>query len=158
MLFGVIPFIEPRRLNIERSRKAFFALWILTLVFVAGIHVAIILSTLGFKVNMSMLVVMSIGLLFLLIGNYMSKIRSNFFMGIRTPWTLSSERSWTKTHRLSGRMFVFFGLLWLILPLFPYAELLFWIVLLSIFLGVGVLVVYSYVVWKNDPDKQAWGR
>lgn len=103
------------------------------------------------------LVVSGVVLLAMLMENYLGKVRSNFFFGIRTPWTLSSELSWGKTHRLGGRLFVFLGLVLAvgtmvkgpgILPLLAPA-------LLTL---VVALAGYSYLVWRNDPNKHALGR
>ena len=74
-------------------------------------------------------------------------------MGIRTPWTLSSELSWQKTHRLGGRLFILMGL-FLMTSVFIQSELWVWVVIGSIMVLTIGLMVYSYGVWKNDPDRQ----
>jgi uncharacterized membrane protein len=90
-----------------------------------------------------------VGLLFILMGNLMGKIRQNWFVGIRLPWTLSSENVWNKTHRLGGMLFVASGILLLFglfLPgIWTYAMLLFSIV--AILAGTGI---YSYVIYKRE--------
>jgi uncharacterized membrane protein len=97
------------------------------------------------------LVPAGIGVVLIVVGNYLGKVRSNFFFGIRTPWTLSSELSWNRTHRLGGRLSVLIGLVALLTPVFPWAGV--------VALAVGapimviVLVIYSYVQWNRDPAK-----
>ena len=78
----------------------------------------------------------------MIIGNYLGKVRSNFFFGIRTPWTLSSERSWNRTHRLGGRLFFGLGLVAVVTPIFPWAG----VVALAVGVPVAIvfLVIYSY--------------
>jgi len=157
-MFCGIPFIEPRRFNLVSSQKAYQAIVIGLLLFMAVIHGVTIQAALNRNVEMNLVVSLGIGLLFLVIGNYMGKIRSNFFCGIRTPWTLSSELSWNKTHRLGGKLMMALGLLFMISPLLPGDDFPVFLVLGGVFGMVTVLVVYSFWIWKNDPDKQDSGR
>jgi len=91
--------------------------------------------------------------MFILVGNYMPKTRANFFFGIRTPWTLTSDTSWEKTHRLGGRMFMLAGLIGgvsaFILDGVALAFILPGLLLLIIF----VLFIYSYLVWRKAEDR-----
>ena len=61
---------------------------------------------LGLKIDIGLIVSLLLGLLFIIFGNYMSKIRQNYTVGIRLPWTLSSEDNWDKTHRLAGKLWI----------------------------------------------------
>jgi uncharacterized membrane protein len=88
------------------------------------------------------------------IGNFLGKTRSNWFMGIRTPWTMSSELSWTKTHRLGGRLFLAAGLLSIVLGLVTNAQVVFFALLPSIAVAAVVPIVYSYFVWRDDPERR----
>lgn len=157
-LFLAIPWLEPRRLNLERSQKAYKAITIALFLFMLIIQGMMVFSALGHRFDITHIVPTGVGLLFLLIGNYMGKMRSNFFMGIRTPWTLSSDLSWNKTHRLGGKLFAGFGVLMMILPWLVGGSVLFGVLISSIAIVVLVPIVYSYVVWKSDPDKQTAGR
>jgi uncharacterized membrane protein len=117
-----------------------------------------VLTAVGRPVDVTRIVPVGLGILFLVTGNYFGRLRSNFVAGIRTPWTLSSELSWNRTHRAAGRLFVGLGLLLALLGLTG-SWTATWIVALGgTFTGVGFLFVYSYLVWKRDPDKQAVGR
>lgn len=87
----------------------------------------------------------------IILGNYMGKVRSNFFFGIRTPWTLSSDLSWNRTHRLGGKLLVLAGLVLLPLAILIDDPRLNAIIGGAIVTVVAlVLVVYSYVVWRHD--------
>lgn len=152
VLFYFIPKIDPRRSNIAQSGTAYRAAWIGMLVFMSILHIALVLNALGYAVNIGLIVPVMVGILFLIIGNYMGKIRSNFMFGIRTPWTLSSELSWNKTHRLGGRLFMVIGLLMIATGLLPMTELWVYILLGAIFLMVAVLFVYSYLIYRTDPQ------
>ena len=79
--------------------------------------------------------------------------RSIFFFGIRTPWTLTSESSWEKTHRLGGWGFVLTGVVSIVAALLT-PDIAIWIFTGVMMVMVLFLCVYSYVIWKNDPDKR----
>ena len=113
-----------------------------------------ILTALGHPVSMNAWMGVSVGLLFAVIGNYFGKIRSNFFFGIRTPWTLASERSWNRTHRIGGRLFMAMGFFLVVFALIPSLSAYSWIAMVG---GIGIIVpvvfLYSYRTWKSDPDR-----
>lgn len=153
LLLAVIPRFEPRKDHLRRSMKAYSVIWVGVLFVILSIHMAIIAAALGSRFNMTRVTGFVVGVLFVLIGNYLGKIRSNFFAGVRTPWTLSSELSWNKTHHLSGWLWVLFGILMIIFGVVGSPALL--IVGLIVFLPaiLIVTVIYSYVVWKHDPNR-----
>lgn len=153
-ILAIAPSIEPRRTNFERSMKLYSVVWIGVIALFVGIHVAMIAIALGNDIAMDRLILVGIGVMFVGIGNYLPKTRSTFLMGIRTPWTLTSERSWTRTHRVGGYGFVALGLVMLALGVVGMTG----IVMVAVILG-GVLIlvsglfVLSYLVWRNDPDR-----
>jgi immunity protein, SdpI family len=156
LLFAIIPRIEPRRANLERSAKAYAAVWLGTLALIGGLQVLIVFVALGGQIDMTRLVMIGTGVLFVVIGNYLPKVRSNYLVGIRTPWTLTSDVSWTKTHRAGGRLFVVIGIAMLVLGLIGVpGSALVGVLVGSIIVLVGFTVVYSYRVWKDDPAKRA---
>lgn len=150
-LFALIPRIEPRRLNLEQSATAFRALWGMLLFYLLAFHTLLTLSVLGYEVPINRVLPPLVGLLFIVIGNYFGKIRSNFLMGIRTPWTLSSDLAWDKTHRLGGRLFVGLGVLVVASVLLPPTWWV-WVLLVGLFASLPVLFIYSYLIWKRDPQ------
>jgi uncharacterized membrane protein len=154
-LFLVIPLIEPRRANLERSATAYHSIWLATLVLLGLIQVGVVVFALGGDLDMTALALGGTGAMFVVIGNVMGKLRSTFLVGVRTPWTLTSERSWDLTHRLAGRLFVALGLGTIALTLVGLDA----IALLSIVGGaalavVAAVVIYSYRVWRTDPDRR----
>lgn len=153
-LLAVVPRIDPRGNNILRSGKAYGALWITMLLFFLGLHVVLILNTLGVNAPIDMAVPLGVGVLFVVIGNYMGKVRRNYMFGIRTPWTLASDLSWNKTHRLGGRLFVLLGLVMIASAAFATGMATF-IIMFGGIIGMLISVfVYSYMVWKQDPKVQ----
>jgi uncharacterized membrane protein len=153
----VIPVVEPRRENLARSGPAYTAVAIAIIGLLGVVHVVGVAADLGSAVNVVAFVLLGVGVLFLVIGNYQSKVRRNFLFGIRTPWTLTSERSWTRTHRVGGRLFALFGVVLIVgVLVLPDA----WLPALFLVGGTVVMVgpfAYSYVLWRSDPERRAVG-
>jgi uncharacterized membrane protein len=156
-LLGVVPRFEPRGLHLVQSRKAYVALWIAIVLFLGAIHAALALTAAGWPVDIARIVPVGVGVLFLVVGNYLGKLRSNFTAGIRTPWTLSSELSWNETHRAAGRLFVGLGLLLMACGLAGSLRAMLVVVFGGTLPGIGFLLVYSYLVWKRDPERETRG-
>lgn len=156
-LFWALPKIEPLRNNLLASHKAYNATWIATMLFMVGLSILIALSYLtdnGAALAASpQIMVISMAILFIVIGNYLGKVRQNFMFGIRTPWTLTSEASWEKTHRLGAWGFVLTGLISIVAALVA-PHIAIWIFTAVMMVMVLFLCVYSYVIWKNDPHKR----
>ena len=109
LLMMLLPRIDPRRANWEKFRGELrLFVTVLVLVF-AWIQAVALGAALGWNVDTGRAVMGGVGVLLAVIGNYLPRIRSNWFLGIRTPWTLSSERVWRDTHRIGGRAFVLGG-------------------------------------------------
>jgi uncharacterized membrane protein len=147
----VLPRIDPRRANVERSADDRRLLINLLILFFALVQVATLGQALGWPVNVGRVIPAGIGLLFVGIGNYLPRIRSNWFMGIRTPWTMSSERVWRETHRVGGRVFVAAGLVMALLPDTARA----WAMGIAIATAVVLPLVYSYVAWRRETAGRA---
>jgi len=155
LLLAGIPRFEPRRANLERSGKAYGAIWIAVILLLACVQVVIVATALGATVDMSRLTLFGIGALYLVIGNYLPKVRPNYLMGIRTPWTLTSDLAWDKTHRVGGRLFVIEGLVFIAMGIVGVSpEALAVVLIAGIVLLLVVSAVYSYRVWKVDPAKR----
>ena len=157
LLLAVIPPIEPRRVNLARSGKPYLAAWIGTMVVLAGAQLLIVLAAVGHPANVVTIASLLVGGLLIVTGNYLGKARSNFFFGIRTPWTLSSDLSWDKTHRLAGRVFVATGVAMIIAGL-TRSGTVFAVVLVVLLALIAMVTVYSYVIWRGDPLKHPVGR
>ncbi|HSH95157.1 MAG TPA: SdpI family protein [Roseimicrobium sp.] len=154
LLFRFIPVFEPRKTNLMSSSKAYKAVWLGLITFLGAMHVVMILAALGRPVSMDRFAMTGIGVLFAVMGNFLGKVRSNFFFGVRTPWTLSSDLAWNKTHRLAGWMFVVFGAgLALASVLHIDGRLLMNALLGFVAVLIATVVPYSYLVWRKDPTR-----
>ena len=154
ILLILIPLIEPRKKHLSLSMKAYNIILIAIFLLMAGLHILIIMSSLNKGISVDRAVPFGVGLLFIVIGNYMGKIRSNFLLGIKTPWTLSSELSWNKTHRLGGRLFILCGFFLTLSAFLFTGKVTFAILIVGVIGSVIVTFAYSYVVWKNDPQRR----
>ena len=154
----LMPLIEPRRLHLKLSLKAYIVIISAIIVLMLGLYLITVLHALGWQVNVMRSVCVGVGVLFILIGNYLGKIRSTFFFGIRTPWTLSSELAWDKTHRLGGRLFAVIGLI-LALGSFVFTgKMVFIFLITALAILLITITVYSYLIWRSDPAKKQAGN
>jgi uncharacterized membrane protein len=141
--------VDPRRENIERFPDDWHLMVNLLVVFFAGVEVATLGYALGWPIDISRVMLPLVGLVLVAVGNYLPRIRSNWFMGIRTPWTLSSERVWRATHRVGGRTFVIGGLALALGALLP-ARARPWLLFPAIAVMVVVPIVYSWAAWRRE--------
>lgn len=152
ILLAIVPSISPKGENIQRSGTAYSVLWCATLLLLLALYIASLTEILGWFTNALQLTLSTVfGIFFIVLGNYMGKIRHNYMFGVRTPWTIASEQSWNKTHRITGRIWVIVGILTLLTGLFVSVALSSYIMLIGILGSTLFALIYSYIVWKNDP-------
>jgi len=149
MLFLVLPVIDPKRERYTEFDQYYrlFRTAIMTTFLV--VYAAMGLFNLGYPIQISTVVSGSIGILFVVLGSFMRKIKNNWFMGIRTPWTLSSEKVWNKTHQAGGWLFVIYGIVIMITPYLPQ------FLGVSLFIAGAVMMVlgttvYSYWLYRQE--------
>ena len=149
----VAPLIDPKKQNIELSKKAYFYIRLATTILISIISLSIVLFSTEFSFEVSSILSIGIPLLFMIIGNFLPKMRKNYFIGIRTPWTLANEEVWKKTHLLGGKIWFFvglFGVIWGILAPIDYLNVFIGLVLISTI----YIVIYSYLEFKKlETDK-----
>jgi uncharacterized membrane protein len=157
LVLRYVPLIDPGRANYSNFAGTYaFIRWI-TLLFLAGMYAIIHLALRGVAIDVGVIAPLAVGVLFIGLGNVMGKLRPNWFVGIRTPWTLSSKRAWTRTHAVGGRVFIVIGIAFALVPFARAVGLGASAVLAAAvavaMLGVVYLFVYSYLVWRDDPDR-----
>lgn len=150
LLFVLIPIIDPLRANIEKFRKHFDRFVMVMFLFLLYLYLLIILWNLGIKLEIIPLFVPAFGVLFYYAGILIENTKRNWFIGIKTPWAMSSERVWNKTHKIGGKLFKIAGGVSLLGILFPVLALFF--ILAPVLLAVVYLVVYSYTEYKKERE------
>ena len=150
-----LPYISVRYKNAQkRFDKVIPSLATIIIFFFAGIHIYMILLAKEILNPSGNIIFYLIGLMFIMLGNIFPKIPSNFFAGIRTPWTLSSEEVWRKTHRLGGINFVIAGLLMIVITAIlgnnSTANIIMFVLFMSLVLYP---VLYSFILFKKEEKK-----
>ncbi len=153
VLLPLLRRVDPRSENFARFEPTFWIVVNLIVAFLGVVHVLMIGAPLGWPMPAPDLMLMAgLGVMLLVLGNYLPRVRSNWWMGIRTPWTLSSERVWHSTHRLGGKMFVLGGAMVLAGMLLP-VELRVWAIVAAMIVSAAVPAVWSYVAWRREQQR-----
>lgn len=149
IVMRLLPRIDPRGSNYAKFSGAFEGIMISVMLFLLALHIVVLRAALGYPVAMAKVVPFGVGALFVVIGSLLPRARPNWFVGIRTPWTLSSDKVWERTHRFGGRVFVAAGFLILVATLLsPRTAHI--TTFGSISLAAFTVVIYSYLEWKRD--------
>src|SRR6266446_2945111 len=152
VIFNVLPKIDPRHENYAKFLSSYWLIANAVIVFLLVAHALIIASGLGYSVKIDRLMPLGIGLLFVFPGNYLTRVEPNWFVGIRTPWTLSSDAVWRRTHRTGGALMVLGGLILAISAFLPRPAFL--VLFFTTIVIVAVIpIVQSYVLWKREQGK-----
>ena len=147
-LFLIIPRIDPLKANIAKFRGVFNWFIVVFVAYMLFVYALTLAASLGYQFNMTVMLLPVIGLLFIGAGYMMSKAKRNFFIGIRTPWTLSSETVWDETHKLGAKMFMAGGVV-TILGVFL-GENGIWLMMFAVLAAAFVPIVYSYILWRRE--------
>ena len=148
LLMNLLRRIDPNRENYRKFQSAFELIRFATTGLLSGVFIMALAYNKGYDVNIQMYVLLGIGVLYLIFGNVMTQIRYNYFIGIRTPWTLASEDVWRRTHRVAGPLMMGAGAVSLIAAFLPGAIAI-WVFLAAVAVSVGVPFVYSYVLFSK---------
>ncbi|PJE57420.1 MAG: hypothetical protein COU82_02105 [Candidatus Portnoybacteria bacterium CG10_big_fil_rev_8_21_14_0_10_38_18] len=148
LMFILIPKIDPLKKNIEKFRKYFDAFIVFIILFLFYIYVLTIFWNLGKTFDMGRAMVPAIGILFFYIGILLKYAKRNWFIGIRTPWTLSSDNVWDKTHKLGAKLFKIAAIITLLGLFFP--KIAIWLAILPAILFAIYTFIYSYIVYKKE--------
>src|SRR5680860_239918 len=149
LLFLFMPYFDPKKESYTEFAGAYRIMRDAILFMLFGVFVTATLANLNYPINVGAVISALMGLLMLVLGNYFGKLKRNWFIGLRTPWTLSSENVWNKTHRLGGRLFMIWGLLIILAPWLNFQS-----ALVIIFAGIAAIIVgvnvYSFLLFKKE--------
>ena len=144
----ILPFAlsaDPKKQNMSPALVN-ISLWVIPVVSVMCSAMTLCYA-LGYRVSVARIVPAFVGVLFIIIGNYLPKTKQSYSMGIKLPWTLNSEENWNRTHRLSGFLWVIGGALFLMLTFFGWWNL--YVLLGSILAMTLIPTVYSYLLYRK---------
>ncbi len=145
----IVPRIDPRKKNYAAFGSSYQNIRMLIHLFFVGMFIFITQTTSGGQPLKLNAFLSGLLLFFALLGNYMRTVRSNFFVGIRTPWTLSNDIVWRKTHELGGKIWFYSGIVLAIIIFFLPQTAAVIVMFCGIFLMVIIPVVYSYVEYRK---------
>ncbi|AAM06508.1 conserved hypothetical protein [Methanosarcina acetivorans C2A] len=148
IMFLVLPRIDPRKENIVKFRKYYDWFIVILVLFMIAVHLQVLLWNTGIRISPNAVLPLGIGLLFYYMGILTENAERNWFIGIRTPWTLSSERVWKGTNRLGGKLFRIAGITAALGTLFP--EFAIYFIFVPIISVAGFTVVYSYFEYQKE--------
>lgn len=149
VLMLVAPSLDPRKENYLKFLKAYRLIKLGLFLFLLGIQLLVIVFNLGYNVNIGKITTLGLGILFALLGIYLPQIKHNYFIGIKTPWTLANEKVWHETHRLGGKLFLISGIL-IMLSVFLPDKPRFWLLMILLIGSSLIAMVYSYFLFKKE--------
>ncbi|WP_201007721.1 SdpI family protein [Paenibacillus glycanilyticus] len=153
VFLSVVRNVDPRRQNYARFSEYYTLMrWTISL-FIHGVFVLMMLQNLDYDLPFVNIVFGGLGIMWMIIGNRMGQLRSNFFMGIRTPWTITDENNWRSTHRLGGRLWFIAGILMLLGACLLSAKWLIAVLIVSMILSVVIPYLYSYLLYAGAKKK-----
>lgn len=146
LLFSALPWLSPKHFEVDSFRSTYLYIMVVILAMLAYVHSLILAAGLSWAIDVSRAVEGGVCLLIALLGNVLGKVRRNFYVGIRTPWTIANEQVWNATHRLAAKTFFAGGLLGLVAVIF---RAPFWLPISAILAAALVPVIYSLVFYKQ---------
>jgi uncharacterized membrane protein len=149
IMFEVLPHIDPKKDNYKRFNRAYNIMKSGTVAFLCLVGLIPILTSTGILSGKNNPVISVVGLLIAFMGNYMGQVKQNWYAGIKTPWTLSNEVVWNKTHRFAGKLWLIAGICGFIGGFIPgqIGPIIFAVAMTA----SGVIpVIYSYVVFRQE--------
>jgi immunity protein, SdpI family len=147
-LMTFLPRIDPLRKNYEKFAVVYFWFKVLLSMFFVALYLFMLAQAEGFKLNINYFILPAFSLLFILMGVMLPKLKRNWFVGIRTPWTIQSDSVWSDTHKFAGKAFITAGIISFLGIFFPSSE--FAVFLTAIFTASIISVVYSYFSFKKQ--------
>jgi uncharacterized membrane protein len=149
LLMLLLPKIDPRKKNYDLFSGAYWVIRIAIVMLLCVLGMITDLVSLGYDLNVAMIIMLAVLGLFLLLGNQFGRIRPNYFVGIRTPWTLNNEEVWMKTHRLTGKIWVAASLLMILLIWFIPFKIFTVVFVVYILVLIVIPLYYSYHLHKK---------
>jgi len=149
LVFFAIPRMDPKRDNFAKFRRYYDGSVVAIAIFFYYIYILTLLLNVGYQFDITLFLIPALAALFYVLGIVMPHTHPNWFFGIRTPWTLSSETVWHKTHQVGGLAFKISAVIGLIGIFFP-SEIAIWMLIVPIIASTIGLIIYSYVLYEGE--------
>jgi uncharacterized membrane protein len=146
LLFTALPWLSPRHFEMDSFRSTYLYIMVMILAMIAYAHVLLLAAGLSLAIDMTRAIEGGVCLLIALLGNVLGKVRRNFYVGVRTPWTIANEHVWNATHRLAAKTFFAGGLVGL---LAVGLRAPFWLPITAIVIAALAPAIYSLVFYKQ---------
>lgn len=151
LILALSPKIDPKKKNYQQFSRSYRIILHTTTGLFFVINLFVLFTSLGYQLNLHFFVPVLVGLLLIVMGNYMQTIKPNWFIGIKTPWTLNNEDIWRKTHRLGSKIFILFGFS-IIFTIFIPEAIIFPVILISGLITILFPIGYSYYLYRRMND------
>jgi len=150
-LIDIFRNIDPRKESYKKHEKAYSIMKLSMSVFFIIMQWVTIFISLGYNLSINLVITVSIGIMFIVMGNYMSQLRDNFFMGIKNPWTLTNSTVWKKTHRVGGYTFMLLGVISILSGIISIyiPEISFVLFTAAVIIWAIGINIYSYIIYKK---------
>jgi len=148
LLIRFLPDIDPKK-RAKYSESTFQKIALGIIIFLSALNIIIVFSAINQEISIAKLLFPLIGLLFVFLGNMMNNIKPNYFVGVRTPWTLESEDTWRATHRLASKVWFAGGIILTLLTLLLPAGIGSVVFMVGIIGMAAVPIIYSYVYYNK---------
>ncbi len=151
ILLSIAPKIDPKG-QIKQMGAKFYKLKFVLVLFLSALALYVLYVTQQQQMSSPQLIFVIIGVFITALGNYMPSVKPNYFIGLRSPWTLESASVWKKTHRFAGKLWVLGGILILVLTLFLTQQQNY-VAFISIITTITLIpLVYSYILYKEEKE------
>lgn len=152
LLMLAIPRIDPLKQNIKKFSWEYNGLILLFVLFFFALHAFLLAFNLGLRYDIRYVIVPGIALLFAYVGYILPKMKRNYMIGIRTPWTLASDKVWEKTHKAGAKAFYVVAIFFILAGLFPgFFWLLFLVPIIALLAFVSL---YSYLEFRKEEKRK----
>ena len=148
LLLIFLPRIDPFKKNIESFKQYYNGIILTIIVFLFYVYILSIAANLGWEFNMTLAIIPMMAIFIFVLGALLKKTKRNWFMGIRTPWTLSSDSVWDKTHLLGSKLFMMAGVITIFGIFFPKYTL--YLGIFPLIIAAVVTIIYSYIFFQQE--------
>lgn len=156
VLFDVMPKIDPKKKNYNKFGKYYDAFCLFMMSFLLIMNGIIINESFyPGRISVSRVVIFLVAIMFIFLGNILPKTKTNFYFGIKTPWTISNPDVWNKAHRLGGRLMFGFGVIMLIINFFLSDQMIFGVMMVGIIIVTLIPTIMSYIWFKGSEKEES---